>query len=139
MDAVAAAKFLAAHTKGVLVTLRADGRPQPSNIVYHWDGEGCRISVTDRRAKTANLRRDPRCVLHVSSPDFWSYVVADGQAELSAVSATPGDEVGRELLDVYNAIASNPHPDPDDFFAAMVEERRLLIHLRPRSFYGAVR
>lgn len=138
MESAAAHRFLAAHRNGVLVTIRSDGRPQPSSIVYHWDGRTVRISVTATRAKTANLKRDPRAALHVASADFWQYVVADGTAELSPVSEQPGDAVGRDLLDLYDAIAPTPHPDRDEFFEAMVSERRLVITLTPTSFYGAV-
>ena len=51
---------------GVLATIRANGRPQLSNIVYVPDeGDTFLISITDDRAKTANLRRDPRASLYV--------------------------------------------------------------------------
>ena len=56
--------FAREHDRGVLATLRADGRPQLSNIIYvPGDGPTFRISVTDSRAKTRNLRRDPRASL----------------------------------------------------------------------------
>ncbi len=139
MDIETASSFLGSHSKGVLVTLRSDGRPQPSNIVYHWNGELARVSVTASRAKTANVRRDPRAALHVTSSDFWQYVVADGVVDLSPVSTDAGDAVGQELLEVYNAVASTPHPDPNEFFDAMVDEGRLVLRLRPGSFYGSAR
>ena len=50
----------------VLITIRADGKPQSSDIVYYVDSGTFSISITADRAKTANLRRDPRAVLHVS-------------------------------------------------------------------------
>jgi len=68
------ADLLGAQNRGVLVTLRKDGWPQLSNVTYGWDGETqtIRISTTDDRAKTANLRRDPRASFHVTTGDFWS-------------------------------------------------------------------
>lgn len=128
--------FLAENRHGVLMTIKSDGRPQASNISYHYADGVARMSVTDSRAKTRNLRRDRRASLHVASSDFWRYVVAEGTAELSAVTSTPGDAAGQELLDVYNLISHVPHPDPDDFFAAMVTEARLLIRLRVDRAYG---
>lgn len=128
--------FLAENRHGVLMTIKSDGRPQASNISYHYADGVARMSVTDSRAKTRNLRRDRRASLHVTSSDFWRYVVAEGTAELSAVTSTPGDAAGQELLDVYNLISHVPHPDPDDFFAAMVTEARLLIRLRVDRAYG---
>lgn len=118
--------FVADHHWGVLVTLKwSDGRPQLSNVAYALiDGE-VRVSVTDTRAKTANLRRDRRVCLHVTSDDFWTYVVVEGTARLSPIAAEPGDETCRRLLELYEAISDKPHDDPDEFHAAMVDESRL--------------
>ncbi len=97
------AELLGAQHRGVLVTLKKDGRPQLSNVTYGWDAgpQTIRISVTDDRAKTANLRRDPRASFHVTTGDFWSYVVAEGQAELSAVARDPHDAAVEELAELY--------------------------------------
>lgn len=118
--------FLADRHWGVLATLKAsDGRPQLSNVAYALiDGE-IRVSLTDRRAKTANLRRDPRVSLHVTSNDFWTYVVVEGTARLSPVAAEPGDRTCQRLLALYEAVSDKPHDDPDEFHAAMVDEHRL--------------
>src|SRR5882757_8274514 len=103
--------FLAGHRKGVLVTLKRDGRPQLSNIVYGYDaGTGrVRVSVTADRAKTRNAARDPRVSMHVSSPDFWSYVVVEGAAELTAVTVDPADAAADDLVDLYRSL-SGEHP-----------------------------
>ena len=136
MESAAAQQFLADNKTGVLITLRADGRPQSSNIVYTFADGVARISVTDSRAKTANLRRDPRAVLHVIGESWWNYVSASGTAELTALTSSPGDDVGKELLEVYNKVSDEPHPDPDDFFKGMVDDQRLVIRLRPDSYAG---
>ncbi len=123
-----AASFLAERHWGVLATLKAsDGRPQLSNVAYALVDGRVRVSVTDARAKTANVRADPRVSLHVTSDDFWTYVVAEGRAQLSPVAAEPGDATCRDLLALYEAVRGEPHDDPDEFFAAMVAERRLTI------------
>ena len=44
--------------RGVLVTLKRDGRPQLSNVDYAAAGGRIRISTTADRAKVANLRLD---------------------------------------------------------------------------------
>jgi PPOX class probable F420-dependent enzyme len=138
MDAAAAQSFLAERHQGVLVTLRADGRPQSSNIAFAFADGVARISVTDGRAKTKNLRRDPRAVLHVTGESFYQYVSATGTAELSPVSTEPGDATGRELLELHDAVSAEPHSDPDDFFRAMVDDQRLVIRLRPDGYTGMV-
>jgi len=118
--------FVADHHRGVLATLKSsDGRPQLSNVAYALiDGE-IRVSLTDTRAKTGNMRRDPRVSLHVTSDDFWTYVVVEGTAHLSPVAREPGDTTCQRLLELYEAISDRPHDDPDEFHAAMVDERRL--------------
>ncbi|MDH5503626.1 MAG: PPOX class F420-dependent oxidoreductase [Acidimicrobiia bacterium] len=136
MDLSNAEPFLSEHTHGVLMTLKREGRPQASNISYHYADGVARISVTDRRAKTRNLRRDPRGSLYVTSKDFWRFVVAEGTAELSDITTSPGDSAGQELLEVYNAISAEPHPDPDEFFRAMVADERLVIRLSVERVYG---
>ncbi|MGH9134110.1 MAG: PPOX class F420-dependent oxidoreductase, partial [Ilumatobacteraceae bacterium] len=113
-----------------------DGRPQLSNITYHFGDDGVvRISVTDGRAKTHNIRRDSRVSLYVTQDDFWAYVVVEADAELSAVAAAPDDATVGELVDYYRAIAGE-HPDWDDYRRVMVAEGRLVLRLRPTSAYG---
>lgn len=139
MDDATARQFLAEHHQGVLITLRRDGSPQSSNIAYHLGDDGvARISVTADRAKTKNLARDPRAVLHVVGESFYCYVSASGTVELSPVSTEPGDPTGRELLELHDAVAADPHPDPDEFFRAMVDDRRLVVRFTPTGFSGMV-
>lgn len=115
--------------QAVLVTLRQDGSPQSSNVVYALTDGVARVSVTADRAKTHNLRRDPRCLLHVLGGTFWEYAAFVATAALSEVTTTPGDEAGRELLAVYEAVTGAPHADPEEFFRAMVDEQRLVARL----------
>ncbi|MGH8874010.1 MAG: PPOX class F420-dependent oxidoreductase [Acidimicrobiia bacterium] len=137
MDLDQALDFLAAHSRGVLATIKRDGRPQLSNVTYLCRGDLVRVSVTDDRAKTRNLRRDPRASLHVTTDRFWPYLVAEGTAEVGERSSEQGDPVGRELAEVYEQIAG-PHPDWDEFYRAMVEERRAVLSFRVERAYGIV-
>jgi PPOX class probable F420-dependent enzyme len=139
MDATVAEPFLAHRHQGVLITLRGDGSPQSSNIAYHLGDDGvARISVTADRAKTKNLARDPRAILHVVGESFYQYVAASGTVELSPVSSEPGDATGQELLELHDAVAPEPHPDPDEFFQAMVDDHRLVVRFTPDRFTGMV-
>lgn len=69
----------------MLATIKRDGRPQLSNVQYYFDARGLvlQVSITEPRAKTRNLRRDPRASLLVDADDGWSYAVAEGIAELT--------------------------------------------------------
>ncbi|MEU6770104.1 PPOX class F420-dependent oxidoreductase [Streptomyces sp. NPDC046759] len=122
---------------GVLVTLKGDGRPQLSNVSHAYcpDERIIRISVTDDRAKTRNLRRDPRASYHVTSADRWAFTVAEGTAELSPVARDPHDETVEELVRLYRDVLGE-HPDWDDYRAAMVRDRRLVVRLHVDRAYG---
>jgi PPOX class probable F420-dependent enzyme len=133
----AARDWLTGRTRAVLITIRADGSPQSSNVLTAFDGTTFRVSVTADRAKTRNLARDPRAVVHVVGDDFWSYASVSCGASLSPVTTTPGDEAGRGLLETYEAITGKRHPDPDEFFGAMVDEHRLVLTLTPTGVVGS--
>jgi PPOX class probable F420-dependent enzyme len=138
MDLTDALAFVRARRQGVLATIRANGRPQLSNIMYVPADDGSfMISVTDTRAKTANLRRDPRASLYVLGDNFWQYVVLEAAAELSPVALDPHDGTVDRLVAYYRA-GTGEHPDWEEFRAAMVKDRRLALTLRPERAYGMV-
>jgi PPOX class probable F420-dependent enzyme len=128
---------LSAGHRGVLATIRRDARPQLSNVVHTFDPATrvIRISTTADRAKARNLKRDPRATYYVPGSDFWKFVVVDTTAELTPVAQTVDDAVVDELVEVYRAI-SGEHSDWDEYRAAMVDEKRLVIRLHVVSVYG---
>ena len=127
------------HHQSTLVTLRRDGRPQLSNVLHAVDDTGLiRVSTTADRAKYANLRRTPWAAVHVNGDSFWSYVVLEGDAELSDVATAPEDAAVEELVALYRSI-SGEHDDWDDYRAAMVRERRVVVRIRPTHAYGLLR
>jgi PPOX class probable F420-dependent enzyme len=139
-DEKALLDLLKGEHRGVLVTLKRDGRPQLSNVVYTYDPatRSLRFSVTDGRAKTVNLRRDPRASFHVTTERGWSYAVAEGIAKLSPVASDPADATVEELIDVFRAIQGE-HPDWQEYRDAMVTDRRLVIRLPIQRVYGWIR
>jgi PPOX class probable F420-dependent enzyme len=129
--------LISGNSLGVLATLKRDGRPQLSNVTYHFDPGrvALEVSVTEPRAKTRNLRRDARASLHVTSDDGWAYAVAEGTAELTPPAADPGDDTVEALIALYRNIAGE-HPDWDDYRRAMVDDRRVLLTLPISHVYG---
>lgn len=122
----------------VLITLRGDGRAQSSDIVYAVvDGALC-VSLTATRAKTANVRRDPRVVLHITEPEKWSYVSFDGVAELGPVTTASNDEASDDLVALYKAIAKQDHPNWSEYRDAMIAEQRQVLRLRPLTAVGQI-
>lgn len=130
-------ELLARHNQGVLATIRKNGRPQLSVVSYTFDPSRAliRVSITDGRAKTVNLRRDPRTSFQVTNARGYGYVVADGHAELSAVARATDDAVVEELIDVYRAVQGE-HPDWDDYRAAMVRDERIVLSIKVDRLVG---
>jgi PPOX class probable F420-dependent enzyme len=140
MELSRAVQFAHRRQQGVLITIRRDARPQASNILFFMEPDGStKISVTEDRAKTKNLRRDQRAELYVPGDSFWEYVVLDGTAELSPPAGDPFDPVVDMLIDLYRKIRGEEHPDWEGYRRAMVTERRVLLSFRPTSAYGQLR
>ena len=124
--------------QGVLAAVTRAGYPHLTNVLYVWDAGQrlARVSTTADRVKGRILQRDPRAALHVSGSHFWSYAVAECDAELSAVAQTPGDEACQELLGVHTAFYGDL--DRDAFFTEMVANRRLVVRLDLDRVYGII-
>lgn len=129
--------LISGNSLGVLATIKGDGRPQLSNVSYYFDPRQLTIavSITEPRAKTRNLRRDPRASIHVSSDDGWAYAVAEGDAVLTPPAAAADDDTVEALIALYRNIAGE-HPDWDDYRRAMVDDRRVVLTLPISHVYG---
>jgi PPOX class probable F420-dependent enzyme len=138
MEISDALDFVRQRHFGVLTTQRRDGRPQLSNVAYSVGDDGViSVSITDSRAKTQNLRRDPRASLHVTRDDFWAYCVLDCDVELLPVVTDPHDATADALVEYYRS-ANGEHPDWEDYRRAMVADHRLLARLTPTHAYGII-
>ncbi len=132
-----AMEFAGRHHQGVLATVRSNGLPQMSNVVYSTIDGAVWVSITDGRAKTANLRRDPRAVLHVTTSDFGAYIVMECDIELTEVARDPDDATIAQLRRLYRNI-SGEHPDWDEYDQAMIFDGRLILKMYPVHAYGSV-
>ncbi|MGC4761342.1 PPOX class F420-dependent oxidoreductase [Micromonospora sp. DT46] len=125
VDRAGLTEFLRPRHRVVLMTTRADGRPQSSPVSAGVDGEGrLVISTYPERAKVANIRRDPRVSACVLSDD-WNgpWVQLDGTAEVLDLPAA------LEPLVEYFRCISGEHPDWDEYRAAMVRQGKSLIRV----------
>ena len=136
MDIDRAIAWAASRNLATLITIRRDGRPQSSDIVYAIDDNTFLISLTADRAKTANMRRDPRVVLHVSEPQTWSYLSFDGTMELTDPTTSTTDATSDALVAYFEAVNSSPHPDWAEYRQAMIDEKRLLARFTPTTAVG---
>jgi PPOX class probable F420-dependent enzyme len=130
--------LLAESRLGVLATIKKDGRPQLSPVTPFYDGSAgaIHVSITEGRAKTANLRRDPRAALEVTSADGWAWATAEGTVTLTGPSSDPDGPEVQALVDYYRA-AAGEHPDWAEYRAVMVADRRVLMTLHIDKVYGA--
>ena len=130
--------LLAESRIGVLATIKADGRPQLSPVTPYYDRAAgiIYVSMTEGRAKTINLRRDPRATFEVTSADGWAWATAEGTATLTGPGADPhGPEV--EALVGYYRAAAGEHPDWDEYRSVMISDRRVLMAMKVEKVYGA--
>jgi PPOX class probable F420-dependent enzyme len=127
------------NRQAILTTIKSDGRPQLSNVLAAVGDDGLiRVSTTADRAKYVNASRTPWAAIHVNGDSFWSYAVIEGDVTTSAVVADPHDEAAEELVDLYRALAGE-HEDWDDYRAALVRDRRVVVRVAPSHAYGMLR
>ncbi len=60
----------------------------------------------------------------------------EGEVTLSDVASDPRDEAVDELVELYRSISGQEHPDWDEYRAAMVADRRVVVRLQPTRAYG---
>lgn len=130
--------LLADSRLGVLATIKADGRPQltPVTPAYDRDAGVIRVSTSAGTAKVANLRRDPRAALEVTSANGWEWATAEGTATIVGPGDDPHGPEVEALVDYYRK-AAGEHPDWDEYRAAMVSDRRVLVTIAVERVYGA--
>ncbi|GIJ80766.1 PPOX class probable F420-dependent enzyme [Micromonospora phaseoli] len=118
-------EFIRPRHRVVLMTTRADGRPQSSPVAAGVDATGrLVVSTYPERAKVANIRRDPRVSACVLSDD-WNgpWVQIDGTAEVLDLP-----EALEPLVEYFRSI-SGEHPDWDDYRQAMLRQGKSLIRV----------
>jgi PPOX class probable F420-dependent enzyme len=111
----------------IVIARRADGSPQASPVTGAVDDQGrIVISTYPDRAKTHNLRRDPRCGVLVMSDDFGgAWVQVDGSAEVLDLP-----DALEPLVEYFRSI-SGEHPNWDEYRQAMIEQAKSLLRITP--------
>jgi PPOX class probable F420-dependent enzyme len=125
MDIDEARGFLRANHRAVLGTYHADGRVQLTPVTVGVDAEGRAIvSTRETSVKVRNLRRDPRATLCVMNDGFYGkWLLVEGEA-----TVVPLPDAMESLVSYYRDI-SGEHPDWDDYRAAMVRDRRVIVRI----------
>jgi PPOX class probable F420-dependent enzyme len=125
MDIEQAREFVRTQHRAVLATTRRDGSPAMTPVTVGLDDQG-RVTISSRQTayKVKNLRRDPRAWVCVMPDTFFGrWIQVEGRAEIVDLP-----EAMEPLVEYYRGI-SGEHPDWDDYRAAMVRDRRVLIRI----------
>lgn len=123
-------EFLSSRHRALVITTRADGRPQASPVASGVDAEGrIVISTYPERAKARNARRDSRVSVVVLS-DEWNgpWVQVDGVAEVLDLP-----EAMEPLVEYFRCI-SGEHPDWDEYREAMRQQGKSLLRVTIESW-----
>jgi PPOX class probable F420-dependent enzyme len=132
MEAEAAREFIRKNHRGVLATYRRGETVQMTPVMAGVDGDGrVIVSSAEDRAKTRNLRRDPRAS-YCAFPDsfFGPSVQVEGRADVVSLP-----EAMEPLVDYYRRVGGE-HPDWDEYRRAMERERRCLIRIEIERAVG---
>ena len=123
-------EFIRPRHHAIVITTRADGRPQASPVTCGVDEAGrVVVSTYPERAKTRNAKRNPRASVLFLSDDFGgAWVQVDGDAEVIDLP-----EAAEALVDYYRSIAGE-HPDWDEYRQAMTRQGKSLLRITPRSW-----
>lgn len=131
--------FLEANHRGVVTTFQRNGAAQASIVVCGpYQGNMALVSVRGNSAKVRNLRRDPSTILTVA-PDWRSYVVVEGQAQLKDARNTEAEELRLELRQVYQACGGGEHPNWNEYDQVMQQQDAVVVLVRPDRIYGLLR
>jgi PPOX class probable F420-dependent enzyme len=121
-------EFIKPRHHAIVITARADGRPQASPVTCGVDDQGRIVIATyPERAKTRNARRDPDqvSVLFLSDDFGGAWVQVDGTAQVLDVP-----EAVEPLVDYFRAI-SGEHPDWAEYRQAMIDQGKSLLRITP--------
>ncbi|MET7419242.1 PPOX class F420-dependent oxidoreductase [Dactylosporangium sp. NPDC005555] len=130
VDRSALIEFLSSRHRALVITTRADGRPQASPVTSGVDAEGrIVISTYPERAKIRNARRDSRVSVVVLS-DEWNgpWVQVDGVAEVLDLP-----EALEPLVEYFRCI-SGEHSDWDEYREAMRQQGKSLLRVTIESW-----
>ena len=122
--------FIRPRHHAIVITARADGRPQASPVTCGVDEVGrIVVSTYPERAKTRNARRNPQASVLILSDDFGgAWVQVDGDAEVLDLP-----DALEPLVEYFRSI-SGEHPDWAEYRQAMIDQGKSLLRITPHSW-----
>ena len=125
MEISEAIAFVRENRRAVLATTSSSGRIQLTPVTVAVDDDGVVLMSTRETAvKTKNLRRNGRATLLVMNDGFFgAYAQLEGSATVTSLP-----EALDGLVEYYR-LAAGEHSDWDEYAAAMVRERRVIVRI----------
>ena len=128
MDLDHAREFVREHHHAVLATRSRSGVHQTPVLVGLDDAGRLTVSSRETAFKTKHVRADPWVQLCVMQDTFFGeWVYVEGEAEVVSLP-----EAMEPLVEYYRGI-SGEADDWDEYRAAMVRERRVVVRVTPRK------
>lgn len=101
-----AARRLATDRVAWLVTVNAQGQPQPNPVWYLWDGDGAFVYSRPTTPKLRNIQANPRVAFHLDTQDGGDdVVILSGMARV-APELPPANEVDAYIAKYADGIAA---------------------------------
>ena len=138
MDFEEASRFMQTHHSGVVTTYKRSGACQMSILACGSFRGGAAFVARSNTAKIANLKRDSRCTVLTLNPNWSSYVVVEGVAEVHGWDNTEHEELRMMLREAFHACGGG-HSNLEEYDRVMREQRRAVVIVRPQTIYGMVR
>lgn len=114
-----------------IVTVAADGTPQPNPVWFYWDGSEFLIYSLPNAARVSHIRRDPHVsLLFNSSPGGNDVVVFNGVARL--VSDAPSPDQVPAYVERYSDALRDDFENAEQF----AKQYSLAIHVTPTKVRG---
>ena len=96
-----------------IATIGPEGEPHSSPVWFGWDGEYVRFSLTKKRQKYRNLKRDPRIALSITDPNLLErYLEIRGTVE--RIEDDPNLDFINSMARKYLGLDTYPWHQPGD-------------------------
>ncbi len=125
---------------GVISTYQQNGAIHNSIVVCGaYKGNAAFVAVRGNSRKVHNLRRNRHCSMLSVTPDWRSFVIVEGQAQLFDARNSEAEELRILLREVFRACGDKDHPDWEEYDRAMVDQDAVVVLVPPDRVYGRVR
>ena len=140
MEFEQAKTFLASNHRAVVNTINPNGYVQSSIVVAGaYNDYLALVSIRGSSSKITNLKKNPKCTVNVTSSDWRSYVVVEGDAELIDYTNTVEEPLRLQLREIFQVCGDGTHSDWDEYDRVMKQQEAVIVLINPQKVYGLLR